>query len=35
MPFELVMIHGIEILADSFVYSLILVNILWQKNISN
>jgi len=31
MPFELVMIHGIEILADSFVYSLILVNILWQK----
>jgi len=35
MPFELVMIHGIEILADSFVYSLIIVNILWQKNISN
>lgn len=31
MPFELVMIHGIEILADSFVYSLILVNLLWQK----
>lgn len=35
MPFELVMIHGIEILADSFVYSLILINILWQKNMSN
>jgi len=31
MPFALVIIHGIEIMADSFVYSLILVNLLWQK----
>ncbi len=31
MPFELVIIHGIEIMADSFVYSFILVNLLWPK----
>ena len=32
MPVELVIIHGIEIAADSFVYSWILIKILYPKN---
>ena len=32
MPFELVIIHGIEIAADSFVYSWILIKILYPNN---
>ena len=32
MPFELVIIHGIEIAADSFIYSWILIKILYPNN---
>jgi hypothetical protein len=32
MPVELVIIHGVEIAADSFIYSWILIKVLYPNN---